>query len=217
MQNSIQVQPRLFSSRKAVCLVTAAALLGLSGCSGVAPSRTASGAGTGAVIGGLGGAAVGSNSSMGTTTGALGGIAAGALVGGVVGMIQDSRDRKEQDRLAQERAYQQEMAKKKQDEARQKAEIDEELNIAQGLRITDIELEDQRKKFEAAAEQLKQVEAKLAGALARKKELDELREKTLASQAKTAEREEQLKRLSGEDLNVPPPTTPPPSAAMPAK
>ena len=87
---------------------------------------------------------------MGGATGALGGAAAGALVGGIIGMVQDARDRKEQDRLAQERAYQQENAKKKAEEAKFKAEMDEELAIAQGFRISDIELNDAKKKLETA-------------------------------------------------------------------
>src|SRR5438105_2188433 len=97
--------------RQFVGFGTALALVGMTGCSssGVAPSKTASGAGTGAAIGAVGGAVVGNNSSMGTGTGLVGGAAAGALIGGIVGMVQDAKDRREQDRLAQERAYQQEL------------------------------------------------------------------------------------------------------------
>ena len=51
-------------------LSTALALAGLTGCSSVAPSKTTSGATTGAVVGGLGGLAVGNNTSMGSGTGA---------------------------------------------------------------------------------------------------------------------------------------------------
>ena len=91
--------------RKVIGLGTAVALVALTGCSsGVAPSRTVSGAGTGALVGAGGGALVGGSSSMGTGTGAAIGAGAGAIVGGIVGMVQDARDRKEQDRLAQERA-----------------------------------------------------------------------------------------------------------------
>src|SRR5687767_6581761 len=101
-------QSRSRAFRQLVGLGTAIAVVGVTGCSssGVAPSKTASGAGTGAVIGGVGGAVAGNNSSMGTGTGAVAGIAAGALIGGIVGMVQDAKDRKEQDRLSQERAYQ---------------------------------------------------------------------------------------------------------------
>src|SRR5581483_9656346 len=129
-----------------VSVGTALAIFGVTGCSSVAPSKTASGAGTGAVIGGLGGAVAGANSSLGTGTGALAGAGAGAIVGGIVGMVQDARDRKEQDRLAQERAFMQEQAKKKAEEAKLKAEVDEELAISQGFRISDIELNDAKSK-----------------------------------------------------------------------
>src|SRR5215204_7466033 len=108
--------------QRIISLVTAVAMVGLTGCSsGVAPSKTASGAGTGAAIGGLGGAVVGNNSSMGTGTGLAAGAVGGALVGGIIGMVQDAKDRKEQDRLAQERAYQQELAKRRAEEAKLKA------------------------------------------------------------------------------------------------
>jgi hypothetical protein len=86
----------------------------------------------GAVVGGLGAGATGGN----TSTGVLAGAAAGALIGGVVGMVKDSKERKEQDRLAQERAYQQELARKRAEEAKRKAEIDEELAVTQGFRIS---------------------------------------------------------------------------------
>lgn len=226
MDHSI-LRSRYFKFRHAVSIGTAAAMIGLAGCSsGVAPSKTASGAGTGAVVGGLGGAAIGSSTSMGTGTGALGGAAAGALVGGIVGMVQDARDRKEQDRLAQERAYQQENAKKKAEEAKLKAEMDEELAIAQGFRISNIELEDATKKFESSAERLKRLQDERSAALAKKKMLDETREKTLSNEAKIAQLEEELARLKGDDLQVPAqtsdmaqkkagsPASPPPPAAV---
>ena len=148
---------------------TAIAVLGWSGCSsGVAPSKTASNAGTGAIIGGLGGAAVGNNSSLGTGTGAAIGAGAGALIGGIVGMVQEAKDRKEQDRLSQERAYQQDLAKKRTEEARRKAEQDEELAIAQGFRISDMELNDAQKKTDDTADRLKKLREEKAAALARK-------------------------------------------------
>lgn len=141
--------------RRFMAVGAAAAVAGLSGCnSGVAPSKTASGAGTGALIGGAGGAIAGNNSSMGTGTGLVGGAAAGALIGGIVGMVQDAKDRKEQDRLAQERAYQQEMAKRRAEEAKSKASMEEELAIAEGFRISDLELNDAKKKLESASDRL---------------------------------------------------------------
>jgi membrane protein involved in colicin uptake len=165
---------------------------------GVAPSKTASGAGTGALIGGAGGAIVGSNSSMGTGTGLLGGAAAGALVGGVVGMIQDAKDRKEQDRLAQERAYQQGLARQRQEEAKQKAAMEEELAIAQGFQISDLELAEAQKREAVANEQVKALREERAAAMAKKKALDDAHEHTLAAEAEIARLQEELARLKGE-------------------
>lgn len=196
--------------RRFIGLGTAVALAGLTGCSsGVAPSKTASGAGTGAAIGGIGGAVVGNNSSMGTGAGLVGGAAAGALIGGIVGMVQDAKDRREQDRLAQERAYQQELAKRRAEEAKLKAAMDEELAIAEGFRISDLELADAKKKLESASDRLKKLRDERAAALAKKKELDDAHEKTLSTEAEIARLEEELARLKGEetpkkaDSNVP--------------
>jgi hypothetical protein len=198
MENSLLLS-RL-TMKKLVTAGTAVAMLGLSACSSVAPSKTTSGAGTGAMIGGAGGALVGSNSSMGTGTGLVGGAAAGALIGGLVGMVQDAKDRKEQDRLAQERAYQQELAKKRAQEAKLKASMDEELAIAEGFRISDMELGDAQKKFEQAQERLKGLQSERTAALSKKKALDEAQEKTIATEAEIARLEEELARLKGEDF-----------------
>lgn len=178
----------------------AAALVVVSGCSsGVAPSKTATGAGTGAAIGGLGGAVVGNNSSMGTGTGLAAGAVGGALIGGIVGMVQDAKDRREQDRLAQERAYQQELAKKRAEEAKLKASMDEELAIAEGFRISDLELNDAKKKLESASDRLKKLKDERSAALQKKKELDDAHEKTLSTEAEIARLEEELARLKGDD------------------
>ena len=206
--------PRLVL-RSTVLLGTALAVMGWSGCSSVAPSRTATGAGTGAVLGGVGGAVVGNNSGLGTGTGAAIGVGAGALIGGIVGMVQDAKDRKEQDRLAQERAYQQELARKRSEEAKRKAESDEELAIAQGFRISDIELTDAQRKKEAADDRLKKLREERAGALAKKKALDDARDKTLQSEAEIARLEEELARLKG-DAPLPVTTAPAAPAIAPA-
>jgi hypothetical protein len=194
-------QERSRSLRKQlVGIGTALALIGGAGCSsGVAPSKTASAAGTGALIGGAGGAVVGSNSNMGTGTGLVGGAAAGALIGGIVGAIQDAKDRREQDRLSQERAYQQEMAKKRAEEAKLKASMEEELAIAEGFRISDLELNDAKKKLEQTNDRLKKLRDERSAALARKKELDDAHEKTLSAEAEIARLEEELARLKGEE------------------
>jgi hypothetical protein len=186
--------------RRIIALGTAVAVVGVTGCSsGVAPSKTASGAGTGALIGGAGGAIAGNNSSMGTGTGLVGGAAAGAIIGGIVGMVQDAKDRKEQDRLAQERAYQQELAKRRAEEAKLKASMDEELAIAEGFRISDLELNEAKKKFESTADRLKRLRDERSAALAKKKELDDTLEKTLSAEAEIARLEEEIARLKGDE------------------
>lgn len=202
MESTLTPTGSRLSLNKFVCLATALTVLVGSGCSsGVAPSKTASGAGTGAAVGGVAGAVVGNNSSMGSTTGILGGAALGAITGGIIGMVQEAKDRKEQDRLSQERAYQQELAKKRSEEAKRKAAEDEELAIAQGFRISDLELNDAQKKTDDTAERLKKLQNEKAAALARKKTLDELHEKQLANEAEIARLEEELARLKGDDVN----------------
>jgi osmotically inducible lipoprotein OsmB len=203
MENSNPIQ-LCSASQKVLCLVTGLAMASFAGCSsGVAPSRTATGAGVGAMGGAVVGNVVGANSSMGSGMGTLGGALAGGVLGGVVGMVQDARDRKEQDRLAQERAYQQENARKKGEEARMKAAMDEELDIAQGFRISDIELEDAKRKLDAANANLKELQTQRAAALAKKKDLDDTKEKTLAAEAEAARLQEELSRLKGEDVLLP--------------
>lgn len=190
---------------------------GLTGCSSVAPSKTVSNAGTGAVIGGIGGAVVGNNSSMGTGAGALAGVGAGALIGGIVGMVQDAKDRREQDRLAQERAYQQDLAKRRAEEAKLKAQMDEELAIAEGFRISDLELNDAKKKLESTNDRLKKLRDERAAALQKKKELDDANEKTLSAEAEIARLEEELARLKGEDAPSAAKKADTPAAGGPAK
>lgn len=190
---------RFGQSRRFVAAGLVVSLAGLTGCSSVAPSKTVSNAGTGAVIGGIGGAVVGNNSSMGTGAGALAGVGAGALIGGIVGMVQDAKDRREQDRLAQERAYQQDLAKRRAEEAKLRAQMDEELAIAEGFRISDLELNDAKKKLETTNDRLKKLRDERSAALQKKKELDDANEKTLSAEAEIARLEEELARLKGED------------------
>jgi hypothetical protein len=189
--------------QKYSCIVAALAVLGASGCSGVAPSPTAKAAGTGAALGGVAGAVVGNNSSMGTTTGVLGGVAAGAIVGGIVGMVQDAKEKKEQDRLAQERAYQQDLARKRKEEATRRAANEEELEVAQGFRISEIELADAQKKLDDASARLKKLKDERAAALNKKKALDEAHERTLSTEAEIARLEEELSRLKGDGATLP--------------
>lgn len=192
---------RLFPAfKKIVCIGTTSAILFTAGCSSVAPSPAAKAAGTGAVVGGVTGAVVGNNSSLGTTTGVLGGVAAGAIVGGIVGMVQDAKEKKEQDRLAQERAYQQDLARKRKEEATRRAANEEELAVAQGFRISEMELSDAQRKLDDAANRLKKLKDERAAALNKKKSLDEAQERLLSTEAEIARMEEELARLKGDSV-----------------
>lgn len=195
---------RMSTVKKFVCLGTASAILLASGCSSVAPSPAAKAAGTGAVVGGVTGAVVGNNSSMGTTTGVLGGVAAGAIVGGIVGMVQDAKEKKEQDRLAQERAYQQDLARKRKEEATRRLANEEELAVAQGFRISEMELSDAQRKLDEASNRLKKLKDERAAALNKKKSLDEAQERLLSTEAEIARMEEELARLKGDSAPVDP-------------
>src|SRR5689334_5794030 len=128
---------RRFPLTPLVCCATAAALFA-SGCasSGAPPSKTASGAGTGAMIGGTAaalGGIVAPNSTLGTGAGIVGGAAAGAIIGGAIGAIQQARSNREQDLLAQERAYNAEQSKRRTEEAKQKLALEEELAVRKGF------------------------------------------------------------------------------------
>jgi hypothetical protein len=137
---------------------------------------------------------------MGTGTGALGGAVGGAVVGGIVGMVQDSRDRREQDRLSQERAYQQDLARRRAEDTKARAAMEEELAIAEGFRISELELDEARKKLQETNNRLKRLHEERMAALNRKKELDEARDKTIAAEAEIARLEEELARLKGDEL-----------------
>lgn len=170
----------------------------LSGCQ-VAPSKTAKGAGVGAVGGALAGAAIGNNTGSGNAaSGAAIGGAAGAVIGGAVGLVQEMKERGQQDRLAQERAYQQEVARRRQEEARLKEQLEEELAIAQGFRITDTELNDAQRRADETSSRLAELRAEREWALNRKKTLDETEAKIAAEAAEIARLEAELAELRGE-------------------
>ncbi len=151
------------------------------------------------MIGGTAGAIGAAATNNNPAAGLLGGLAGGAIIGGIVGAVQDSRDRKEQDRLAQERAYQQELARKRAEDARRKNEEAEELAVAQGFRISDIELNDAQKKLDVANDRLKKLREERQAALQKKKSLDEAHDKLLSTEAEIARLEEELARLKGDD------------------
>ena len=170
----------------------------LAGCQ-VAPSKTAKGAGVGAVGGALAGAAIGNNTGSGNAgAGAAIGGAAGAVIGGAVGLVQEMKERGQQDRLAQERAYQQEVARRRQEEARLKEQLEEELAIAQGFRITDTELNDAQRRADETSSRLAELKAEREWALNRKKTLDETEAKIAAEAAEIARLEAELAELRGD-------------------
>ena len=184
--------------RFVLATVTLLSLVSFSGCQ-VAPSKTAKGAGVGAAAGALGGAVIGNNTGSGNAgSGAAIGGAAGAIVGGIVGAVQEAKERNQQDRLAQERAYQQEVARRRQEEARLKEQLEEELAIAQGFRITDAELTDAQRRADETSSRLAELKAEREWALNRKKTLDETESKIAAEQAEIARLEAELAELRGE-------------------
>jgi len=184
--------------RSALALVSLSTLVLASGCQ-VAPSKTVKGAGVGAGTGALAGAAIGNNSGSGSGgTGAAIGAAAGAAVGAAVGLVQEIKERAAQDQLAQERAYHQEVARRRQEEARLKEQLDEELAIAQGFRITDAELSDAERRANETSARLAELKAEREWALNRKKQLDDTEAKIAAEAAEILRLEKELAELRGE-------------------
>jgi len=173
-------------------------LIFLSGCA-VSPSRTVKGAGTGAAVGAVGGAIIGNNtgSGNGAAGAAMGGLA-GAVVGGVVGAIQEGRERTEQDRLAQERAYQQELAKRRAAEHKFKAAVEEELAVAEGFRISEVEIAQVTDTAEDLEAQLKKLQEERQAALNRKTALENAEERITSAQQEIQRLEAELAELRGD-------------------
>ena len=107
------------------------------------------------------------------------------------------KERSQQDQLAQERAYQQEVARKKQEEARMRDQLNEELAIAEGFRITDAELNDAQRRADETASRLAELKAEREWALSRKKQLDETETKIESELAEIARLEAELAELRG--------------------
>ena len=162
------------------------------GCAGPAASKTTKGAATGAIVGGLGGLATGQ--SGGTTAALAGG---GALIGGVVGAIQDGNERKQQETMAQQRAYSAAVARQKQQVAKAKAVLQEELEVAEGFRITENEINEMTDRAETAEGRLKALQAKKQAAIDRKKLLDEMEEREKEALAEIERLERELAELEG--------------------
>lgn len=171
-------------------LLLATALVFQAGCAGPAASKTVKGAGIGGTVGALGAAATGQD---------LGGIAAvgaaGAAIGAAIGAVQERRENKRQDTLAQQRAYNQAIAMQKRAIEKEKADLQEELAIAEGFRITQEELDEMNLRAETAESRLKALQAKRDEALGRKKSLDELEQREKDAQAEAARLEKELADL----------------------
>lgn len=172
--------------------VTAACLLFSTGCSGVAQNKTTKTATKGAVAGAVAGAVIGNNTGSGNApSGAVVGGALGAAAGAIVGAIGDAKERNEQDRLAQERAYQQELAKRRAADAKFRAAIDEELAVAEGYRITEQELNQETSRANELEAQLKMLQEERQAALDKKNQLDNATNRIAAAQ-------QEIERLSAE-------------------
>ena len=156
------------------------------GCAGPAASKTVKGAGTGAAIGAVGGLITGQD--MGGVAAAA---AAGGAVGAAIGAVQEGKERKRQDTLAQQRAYNQAIAMQKRAIEKEKAALQEELEIAEGFRISDAELEEMAGRAETAEERLKALQARRQAAIDKKKALDEMvqREKDALAEIDRLEKE----------------------------
>lgn len=175
-----------------IALAAAAALVFQVGCAGPAASKTVKGATMGAGVGAIGGAVAGED---------IGGIAAaglaGAAVGTVIGAVAQNRENKRQDTLAQQRAYNQAIAMQKRAQEKEKADLQEELEIAEGFRITEEELDEMSARAEAAEGELKKLQKRRDAAIERKRQLDELEEREREALAEAARLEKELAELEG--------------------
>ncbi len=193
MTHMAKAIPFLTGSVTATCLILA------TGCSSPTQSKTAKGAQTGAIGGAIAGGVLGNNTGAGNgAAGAVVGGAAGAAVGAIVGAIGEAKERNEQDRLAQERAYQQELAKKRATEAKFRAQIDEELAVAEGFRISDQELTQVTNQANDLEARLKKLQEERQAALAKKQQLDQAQNRIVAAQQEIERLEAELAELKGQ-------------------
>ena len=168
-----------------VALVSLSLMIFQWGCAGPAASKTVKGAGAGAAVGAIGGALTGQD--------------AGAAVGATIGAIQEGKERKRQDTLAQQRAYNQAIAMQKRAIDKEKATLQEELDIAEGFRISNEELEEMTGRAETAEGRLKILQAKRQAAIDRKNALEEAEEREQDALAEIARLEKELAELEGDD------------------
>ncbi len=147
----------------------------------------------GAVLGALIGAAAG-DAGKGAAIGAVSGL----VLGGAVGHSRDVREREEdryQERLGQERAYQQEVIVIGERESREAKQRVESLAIQEGYNITPIEVRAAQKRADEAERRLNELQAEVAEAKTRDNSLKEAIEREDEAEAKIRELEAQLKAL----------------------
>lgn len=162
------------------------------GCGGPAASKTVKGGTTGGAIG-AGAAAITGQDLAGIATAGL----AGAAIGGVVGAVQQGRENKRQDTLAQQRAYNQAIAMQKRALEKERADLKEELEIAEGFRITPEEISEMTSRAETAEDQLKALQARRDAAIERKRTLEELEDREKDALAEITRLERELAELEG--------------------
>ncbi len=159
----------------------------------------------GATKGGLGGAALGA--LIGVAAGDAGkgaaiGAVSGLVLGGAVGHSKDVRENEEaryQERLGQERAYQQEVVGIRERESREARERAESLSIQQGYNITPREVRAAQKRADEAESRLKKLEAEVAASKIRDNSLQIAIEREKSAEAKIRELEAQLEVLKKEN------------------
>ncbi len=175
-----------------IALIAAAVLIFQTGCAGPSASKTAKGATVGGAVGAVGGLVAGEDAG-GVATAGL----AGAAIGTVVGAIAQNRENKRQDTLAQQRAYNQAVAMQKRAQEKEKAELKEELEIAEGFRITQEELDEMTSRAESAEAELAALQKRRDAAIERKRSLDELEQREKEALAEAARLEKELAELEG--------------------
>lgn len=148
-------------------------------------------------MGAIGGAVTGQDAGGIAAAGA-----AGAIVGATIGAIQENKERKRQDTLAQQRAYNQAIAMQKRAIDKEKADLQEELDIAEGFRISDAELDEMSDRAETAEARLKVLQEKRQAAIDRKNALDEAEEREKEALAEIERLEKELAELEGSEDNA---------------
>ena len=176
-----------------------AAILFQAGCAGPAASKPVKGAAVGGLVGAGAAAITGENAAVGAL--------AGGTVGAIIGAVQQNRENKRQDTLAQQRAYNQAIAMQKRAREKEKAALQEGLEIAEGFRITQEELDEMTSRAETAEEELKALQAKRDNAIKRKRDLDELEEREKEAIAEASKLEQELAELEGGEISYGEPTT----------